>query len=47
MRDCVLTKLLNLSLEFEFCDFFHVSRKANTLAHNFAKYECVVGESRI
>ena len=34
--DCFLSEILDLSLEYESCDFYHISRKANTLAHNIA-----------
>ena len=45
--DCFISEILDLSLEYESCDFFHISRKANNLAHNIAKSECILGEHRI
>ena len=37
---------IDISLEFVTCGFSHVSRKANTLAHNLAEYQCELGEHR-
>ena len=45
--DWFLLEILDLSLEYESCDFYHFSKKTNTLAHNIAKYECVLREHKI
>ena len=35
------------SLDYDICLFTHVSRIANALAHNIAKYHCELGDHRI
>ena len=45
--DCLLSDILELSLEFNSCFFSHVSRYANTFAHNIAKVQCQLGEHKI
>ena len=45
--DCLLSNILELSLNFNSCYFSHVSRSSITLAHNIAKVQCQLGEHRI
>ena len=43
----IIMDILELSSEFKFCGISHVTRKANILAHNLAKYHCDLGNHRI
>ena len=43
----ILFDILELSADFESCSFYHISRSANVLAHNIAKFQCELGNHRI
>ena len=40
----ILMDIIKLSLEFEQCEFNHISRRINGLAHSIARVPCELGE---
>ena len=43
----IIMDIVDYFSEFDYCGICHVTRKANILAHNLAKYHCDLGDHRL
>ena len=43
----IIMDIMDYFSEFDYCGICHVTRKANILAHNLAKYHCDLGDHRL